>query len=337
MKRLAWFAGLITIAAVVVPTSSFGQQLESPETHRSFRIVTGKTYGYTKYRITYQDTHYGTPVTAENEMKFPLDTYMAGFEMSFWGDLETGGFWRARFSLKRNAVDPDGAAEDTHWRTFVRLYAEDEVQQWRYTESNAELGAWHFEGEGRLAISPATGLSVEGFVGLIYQRLSFDVYGFEGWILSGETQESISEYLGVNVVDYTVSHLIPYAGIGSAYSGLPPVLVRADVGFSPRAKSDDEDDHILQNRLSEASNLGYAVLGNCSLLLTIGSVTHGRQWFAEAKADYLKLVTKGTQVQRWYEDDPATPPDESQRLVRGIDDEMQSIQYGVSLYFGFSF
>jgi hypothetical protein len=71
--------------------------------------------------------------------------------------------------------------------------------------------------------------------------------------------------------------------------------------------------------------------------MTFGSPDYGRQWFFEVSTDYVKLMSEGTQVQRWYEDDPATPPDESQSLVRGIENKMRSIQYGGSLYIGLSF
>jgi len=273
----------VAVAFASSPAPAEWVSERNPE--RSLRIVTSRLAGFTKYYIRFNVDQGGTPVVGESELEFPLDTFMGGIDLKWFWRTEGGTPWSVRLGLQRSFVEPGLPMKDTDWITYERLYSDDERKKWSYTESDAELTGWHAESELRLGLYGSSGFTLDGLLGLTYQRLSFDIFGFEGWQTVGDSIVYGSGYLGQKVLEYRVSHLIPYVGVGWKYSGGAPISLVFDIAASPRARSSDRDDHVLRTKLSEGSCLGPAYMAKVEVKLEPSSPERGTKWFAQVQGD----------------------------------------------------
>ena len=333
LKRPAiTFAFLIT--AFLLPAPSGAYEFEEPEAKKTFRVFTTRMEGYTKYYISFESIMLQTEFFGESELEFPLGTFMAGFDLGMRGRFENQKTWGLSVRYQTNVIDPSSAMKDSDWITWYFPEGHSDRTKWSYTESDAGMRAHIVEVESRLGMDLGEKLLLEGIVGLKYQRLSFEMKGIEGWQGFGDVPVVLDTLHGVNVLDYRVSYVMPYAGISTRYSWTETVSAAAELLASPRTTYSDWDDHILRYRTFEGSGVGHAIIGVLGLRWEPKSDWKQKRWFAQADVGVTRLSASGSQTQRVYRDDPNTPEDETQMITTGIHHEVESMQYVFSIYFG---
>ena len=324
----------LLLSGCLVHFVSGAYRFEEPEAQKTFRVFAARMEGYTKYHISFESIMLQTEYLGESELEFPLDTFMAGFDLSQRGRFENQKTWRLSFRYETNLIDPSNVMKDSDWITWYWDEGPSDRTKWSYTESDAGMRAHLVKAESRLGMDLGEKIFLEGIAGLMYQRLSFEMTGIEGWQGFGEVPVVLDTLHGVNVLDYRVSYIMPYAGVSTGYLWTETVSATAELLVSPRTTYDDWDDHILRYRTFEGSGVGYAFIGVLGICYEPRSDWRQKRWFAQADVGLTRISATGSQTQRVYRDNPSTPEDETQMITTGIDHDVTSVQYRLNLYVG---
>lgn len=136
---------------------------------------------------------------------------------------------------------------------------------------------------------------------------------------------------GDTVLLYESEYNIPYIGGSYERKVSNSFNLTGTLKWSPISDVEDEDDHILRNKIanSEAD-------GNTYILKVNTEYEINNNWQAYLKAKYLYSDLSGSQSQYWYGDDPATPnQDDTGTRIDGINYENK--QQISSFGFGFNY
>ena len=284
----------------------------------------GRMFGNTTYKISiceYIPSHSVT-ACAKSELEFPLNVWLADFNLGVDGKISGGTGWRALLKMSTNIGDPGEKMKDSD---LVSVPDWGLSQVFSYTESDAEADVLMIDLSGRVAFFSRPRLRLEAVLGYTHERFSYEIFGVEGWQLdpgSGE-RVSFSLYEGINVLDYEVTYNVPYLGI--SVRALPGRRVKIDAEFlySPRASAEDHDDHLLRFKTADSDCDGNAYMGSLEVIWAPQRFAGGLGWSFGVGADLKYVTTEGDQTQRWYGDDPADPSvDETGLVIGGIDTEI---------------
>lgn len=254
--------------------------------------------GYTLYHIDF--------LGGASELEFPLNT-------SYWGvdiDLQQKDSpqdlkYRARFQFNWlvNGDKEAGDLQDKDWIdddiTFQRLAYGSTITQNHsgvdiYSESKANVTATLMDFHYYYNLYPKEIISLGPVVGYLVQKFNFDVrdlrqtgYGpyapFETFSVRGK------------VLEYEVCYKIIYFGVGFDIGDMENFDFYGDIGYSPWTKAKDRDDHVLREKLSQASAEGYAYLGRVMFDWKFSG-----RWSVSMQGQYTDIHTTGIQEQSYY-------------------------------------
>lgn len=246
----------------------------------------GKLSGDTTYRIGYP-VHWVNFGTDEgyfpfSELKFPLDVYIGSVE----GSIGFAEKWKVSLGVKKNITDDAGDMEDSDWIT-----ESDPGRLDVYSTSETDLDALILDINLQYKYYQTSNWS--NFVGLGYLRQNFD---FECRIKRQYSPSGLPgyDYVGDGSVGikYEITYNIPYIEVGAQYKFTDKISLDASLGYSPIVTVEDEDQHLLRNKVNKGD-----LDGDAFLFWVEGRYDIFKNWFLTLGIDYVKIETdKGDMV-----------------------------------------
>lgn len=290
---------LFLCAAALLTGSPAGAEKgeESPLVYR-VGLEGGYLAGETSYHITIPTEG----ARLESELIWPLDSALAGIA----GDVGRQDRWSIGATVLTNASSASGEMVDSDWINGVKfIFSDSTVSSESFSALLVKLRGSH-----RVASFNGVGIDLEG--GYLYQY--FDLTASDLFQFSPLGTAEFSAVVPGPVVTYKTSFSVPHAGLAATWTpeGRFSLTGRLHGGY---AFANDEDDHLLRFKLSEAETNGPAVMAG----LTAG-YRPGSRISLMASVEYLAFWTEGSQDQVFY-------AGENRGLAfRGIPDEIDSEQ-----------
>ena len=296
-----------------------------------FGFGLGYLTGSTLYHISSYDATGGI----ESELEFPLNTVLFSLEGGYVSKNRKGqDAFKIGLQWSMNIGNGSGKLKDSDWLSGavetspppngLGFPAHPGLDI--YSESEIDLKANIFDLRASYNFWPSTGLSLGPMGGLLYQNFQYDASNVKqvgyGPYAPGYTGSSSGL-----VLTYEVTYTIPYLGIHSEMLLGRSFQAILDLGYSPLAAAEDEDDHVRRGKRPTGSTLGNAYLAT----LTAQWDMEDNDFFL-MRGQYLKIDTSGTQTQTWYRA-PNSDGVPAGYTITGIDDKITSQQISLSLLF----
>ena len=225
-----------------------------------------------------------------SELKWPLDIWLARVDAG----IDIGSSWRINGVLKANITDPDDPMEDSDWG-MAYLYglpgaspSDFDV----YSESNIsdfDAFIWDFDVEWAFLQRQSWNL----YAGLGYQYQKFE---YDGQIIHQYSPSGLPETElygdGSVAITYEMTYKMPYVLIGTDFQIAPNFTVAGSFSYSPWVEAEDEDHHLLRDKVSKGDMDGDAYMIDVS-----GTYYFLSSWFLEGGFHYTKIDVDGDQNQ----------------------------------------
>jgi hypothetical protein len=303
----------------------------------SASLCTYRTFGQTTYEISIPqfDPEAGIEYEFESELEFPLDTFMAGVDLSLSGEFLTNTLWSVNLDLRKNLNDPSSSMTD---KDRIGIPAQRVTLTFISTESEAELSAIVVDVNVMLGLIGHPSFTLGGMLGYRYQDFDFEILGVKGWQLD-EYLERVyfDEFRGINVLDYDVTYHMPYIGLVGELKAPPKLALSGRIAYSPETRAEDRDDHILRNKLATSDCDGTSMIASIEGIWFLSEPGQGLLWQVVLGGEIVKIDTDGDQDQSWYGDDPVSPEDDTGLRFEGIDNTITSSFQSVSISIGCAF
>lgn len=261
-----------------------------------FRVRVGPKVGYLSGDTSYEITFPWDGDTGKSRLDFPLDTFVAGVDVSIGTEV---------FSLNLEGLMP------FQEKTYDEMKDKDWVVgylPWSSTESDAQIEAliWDVNLLYKFWYESDPYRRKEGWAGVLvgyrFQKFEYDIYDVYDMLDGG------NKVFSGRCLEYEVEYRIPYIGIKSCYiKDRDPGYwidrwgVEAKLCYTSYVEAEDEDDHILRNKISRGDCDGWG------LLLGMNAIFEAKSnWTFRVGVDYIKIETDGTQDQYWYADETWT-------------------------------
>jgi len=253
----------------------------------------GKLGGDTTYQIG------GTVVTPLgsgqlhfpiSELEFPLDVWMASLE----GSKEFAEKWKVSVGVKKNITSDAGKMKDSDWGAyFLDGYAWAEKDTLDiYSESDAELDALIMDINLRYRFYEKPSWAFFAGLGYIRQNFDYEISNLNQWYPSSTYYfgvDSPHDFVSGKVLTYEIKYSIPYIEIGLQGAFKKKFSVETSLGYSPIVDAEDEDVHILRDRVSKADCEGDAILFSLRARFDFS-----KNWLVMGEFDYTKIEVEGT-------------------------------------------
>ena len=243
--------------------------------------------GNTTYRIGYPFTEIGG-LTYQgyfpfSELKWPLDTWLARVDLG----MNVGRSARINGSVKKNVTKPGRNMVDKDWLTDS-----DPTQLDIYSESfNSDFSALILDCDFEWAFLKNKSSRIYAGIGYQYQKFSYDSNLIHQYSPSDPTD---TDYFGDGSVSitYDISYSIPYLILGGKHNISKHIAVAGSIAYSPYVRSQDQDMHLLRDKIVIGDMNGSAYMINVSGTYYISS-----SLFIEGGMHYTKINVDGTQTQ----------------------------------------
>ncbi|MFP4021158.1 MAG: omptin family outer membrane protease [Halanaerobium sp.] len=161
-----------------------------------------------------------------------------------------------------------------------------------------------------------------------YQRIKhdFDVHSAVNYF--GSSGFLINR--GHTVLKYETDYSIPYIGGGYTHKFSDDFSISGNLKWSPISEVEDQDDHLLRNKVANSKADGNSYIINLDSNYQINN-----SWQSYLNASYFYSDLEGSQSQYWYGDDPETEVDDTGTKIRGINYENK--QEMITFAFGFKY
>jgi hypothetical protein len=307
----------------------------------SVRFLAGlggdRLFGHTAFEIsvTEKASDASLPVNYKSNLEFPVDVYLAAFSAGIGGTVRKGKPWSVTLGLRHNLNDPSGPMTDKDWLEIPEYSIQ---KTFSYTESEAGLRALIIDVNARCTLFVHPDFTIDAMLGYRHQHFAYELFGVKGWQLDEFLHRvEFDEFSGVNVLDYEVTHRIPYLGVAAEIGDPTSFSLRGEFAYSPVASAEDFDDHILRNKSARTKAKGTAVIASARTIWALPWGT-GTCWHAVVGGELATMSTRGDQTQSWYGDDPASPDEDDTGLVlAGIDNKITGTIYSVNAAIGCRF
>ncbi len=228
----------------------------------------------------------------KSELEWPLESIMyIGETVSIGYDQfqVALGFWKA-------VTDEAGDMKDSDW--WYQYYGTD---PFIYSESEATVDALHFDLNLRYDFLQSEHIALGALLGFSYTKWD--------WEAGNGFQESVDPDYNVGFIEgigitYEEKVYVPYAGIALSLSPLESSSFGFNLYgvYSPIARCEDEDDHILRYKLNTGETEGtFLSLGGDVRWQFSGS------WALIGKLNYTSYDLEGEQYQYFYGRNPRNP------------------------------
>ena len=244
--------------------------------------------GETTYHISFPVDILGTTYTGESELEFPIYNWMLGGNFSIGGrdsilSLNAEGWINLEDDAGDDMTDKDWMADSLF--SWTESNTEAEILIW---DVNLRYNFYHK--------SLADRKGKAGFLlGYKHQRFDYDIYDVNQYDPLGLYGSGLV-YTG-KCLEYEVEFDLPYLGLGADYEK-EKWGIGLDIRYSPYARAEDFDDHLLRGKSSGADCKGDAWLLRLSGLWKLSE-----DWKLNIGLDYTVIDTEGSQTQRWYKDE----------------------------------
>jgi len=295
-------------------------------------------FGHTTYTM---DNIYGTDSTGaivgelKSELKFPLDATYAGFEVEIYREKADSKLWFVDVAYSKNINNPRGVMTDGDWLTPTGGFD----FLWSYTESDVEYKYDMFSAHAGYRIYKWTKSNTFVVVGYKYQRVVQDVINIRGWQYDFDQDPLVKVNIDttIHALYYKVVYHQPSIGLLYDLHFTPRQQLQLSVGYM-HVFASDNDDHILRNKLSEASGTGPGFYSSLELNYHFQPPHHAMRPFIGFDADFSYLKVSTGQTQTWYGDDPITDgEDDTGHIERNIPHRFTSLQFFIGLRAGVAF
>lgn len=279
----------------------------------------GKLSGDTTYRIGYpvDYVYFGTyeGYFPFSQLEFPLDVYM----FSLGGSIEFAQRWKASLNIQTNITDDAGEMEDSDWLT-----SSDPTRLDVFSTSDTELDALIWDAKIGCEILKSSNWSLIVGAGYLHQNFDFECRIKRQYSPSGLPGY---DYVGDGSVGlkYEITYNIPYIEVGAQYKFTDKISLDASLGYSPIVTVEDEDQHLLRNKVNKGD-----LDGDAFLFSVEGRYDIFKNWFLTLGIDYVKIETdKGDMV--------ATFEGADSIYNHTVTEEVESEQTSVMFRVGYAF
>ena len=276
----------------------------------NFEVGVKELKGETQYEI------YGSDW--KSELIFPLDSKIVEIKYER-EDFSIEG--RNLFFKYAQTISGDNISgfEDSDW---LNGYSAKDV----YSKGNVDLDGKIFD--IGLSYNNKINKKAKWSVVFGYQRMEYDFnvhsavnyYGGSGALINN----------GQTVLKYESEYNMPYIGGSYNYKFSSDFSLSGSLKWSPISEVEDEDDHLLRNKIASSEADGNSYILNIDSNYKINS-----SWQNYLAVSYIYSDLEGSQSQYWYGDDPATVRDDTGTKVNGINYENK--QELITFAFGFKY
>jgi outer membrane protease len=280
-------------------------------------IGTERMSGNTTYQIGY-------PVTLPNgsqfngyfpfsKLEWPLDTWLARIDAG----LNLGDSWRINGVLKKKLSDPGDKMKDSDWITAsnpgrLDVYSESDISKFDASTFDIDL-EWIFLKRQPWSL----------YAGLGYQYQKFE---YDGKLIHQYSPSGLPGYDaygdGSVAITYEITYTMPYMKIGTDIQINDKFTLDGSFAWSPIAKAEDKDHHLLVGKICTGDMNGNAYLFNLSAKYKFTS-----SWFLKGGFYYTQINVDGEQHQVW---DNGVP-------IGNVKQKSDSTQTSVYLTVGYTF
>lgn len=289
-----------------------------------------KVSGYTDYHITIPTLVsvtngvdvWDVPATVNSVLAFPIDGFrgeikgtvsapLKGRKLRSWGLI-------AIFSTK--FTDPSEAMIDSDYVLVPSLVPSTYILG--ATKSEAEISDYALTTSLFIKAKLGKNISLEGSAGYEFNRYKYEIIGLTGWYdfdLDGVTDPvDFSPYQGMNVLDYKVTYNLVSLGLELEFAGNNDMNLVVGGKWYPMARAKDLDDHLLRHKTAESDCDGNGFALKAGTRIRLQTFKQGSGLYLTASYGITRITTEGTQVQKYYGDDPGSADDETGLVMDGI-------------------
>jgi outer membrane protease len=258
----------------------------APPTQVELSVATEAWHGDTTYRIggavRLPDGRQLRTRFPISELEFPMDVTVGALAVK----VPVGAQWEVGARGAKNLTTDAGTVTDADWGA---LTGGDTVDI--YSESDADLDVWEAEAWCRYALPPVAGVRFSLGLGYLRQELSYDVSNLnQSYPSSGGALAP--DIVAGRVATYDATFSLPYAEARASAELGPRVGLTFRAAAAPLATVEDEDHHLLRDKVSKADDDGFGVMldGACRYRAISGL-------FLEAGVSYRSIDADGRQTQ----------------------------------------
>ena len=245
-------------------------------------LMSGETTYSIGGDVTLADGSSGTLHFPISELEWPLDIWLARVDAG----VKLGSSWRINGVLKTNISDPSDNMVDKDWFTSnpdrVDIYSESNI---------SDFSAFIWDIDVEWAFLQRQSWNLYAGLGYQYQKFEYDgklihqlsPSGLPGWEFYGDGSVGIT---------YELTYTMPYFLIGTDFQITPDFIVSGSFAYSPWVDAEDEDHHVLRDKMSQGDMDGDAYMIDVS-----GKYNFLSSWFLEAGFHYTKIDVDGKQAQ----------------------------------------
>ncbi|MBI4727705.1 omptin family outer membrane protease [candidate division TA06 bacterium] len=274
-----------------------------------------KVSGYTEYHIKFptsvwhwEDTTWVEhTVNGQSVLAFPVDGYR--IEALVNSRLKLSKKLTFIFGLGFSTIisQPNDAMVDSD---YVDLSSLGSFSNWvnGATQSSVSYSNYEFLITAGYPLFSGKPWEVIPIVGYQTSKNRFDVMGLAGWYNVYGYRETVDSlyYAGMNVSDYEVTYNRIMTGAQVKTKDAAKVGFSLKAFYSPWVKASDYDNHLLRFKESstEAKGKGYSLEG--TIKVSVYTTRAGSILSVGGGYSMLRIKATGSQIQKWYGDDPAT-------------------------------
>jgi len=252
-----------------------------------FAIGTELMAGDTTYsiggNIVYADGEAETVMFPVSELEWPLDIWLARLDAGF----TITPSWRINGTLKMDISDPDDHMLDSDWLTPSNPGQLDIFSETNISDFDALI--WDIDVEWSFYQTDQWSLYTG--VGYLYQN-----FEYEGQAIS---QYSPSGLLGYDYtgngevgITYEMTYDMFYLLVGSDFQVTPQFALSGSFAFSPFTSGEDEDHHLLREKVS------YGDMDGTAVMFDLSATYHFLpSLYVEAGYEFVSISVDGTQDQ----------------------------------------
>ncbi len=218
-----------------------------------------------------------------SELAWPMDIWLTRFDAG----LNVGSAFRFNGTVKTNFSEPDDPMVDKDWLSLgspgqLDVYSESTI---------TNFDAFIFDIDAEWVFYETKPIQFYTGVGYMYQNFDYEARliqqyspsGRDGFYYDGD---------GTVGITYDITYDMLYFLIGSDFQVTPQFSLAGMISYSPFVGAEDEDRHLLRDKVSLGDMDGSAFMLDLS-----GRYNFLPSWYLEAGFQYTSIEVDGTQRQ----------------------------------------